>query len=47
VIFDTEGDPFRAQVRAFSTGVWPWPVTRDLAVMGALEAAAGPRAVAV
>jgi 1,5-anhydro-D-fructose reductase (1,5-anhydro-D-mannitol-forming) len=47
VAFDVECDPFSAQLRAFSTGAWPWPITRDLAVMGALEAATGLRAAAV
>jgi 1,5-anhydro-D-fructose reductase (1,5-anhydro-D-mannitol-forming) len=44
--FDVEGDPFHAQVRAFSTGEWPWTVDRDLAVMRALETAAAPQVVA-
>jgi 1,5-anhydro-D-fructose reductase (1,5-anhydro-D-mannitol-forming) len=40
VAFDCAGDPFRAELTAFASDLWPWPVDRDLAVMRALEAAA-------
>jgi len=50
VPFDAGGDPFARQVAAFERAVrgeqpWPWPVERDLAVMGALEDAVRPRGV--
>jgi predicted dehydrogenase len=44
VAFDGAGDPFRAELTAFASDRWPWPVERDLAVMRALEAAATPQA---
>jgi predicted dehydrogenase len=44
VAFDGAGDPFRAELNAFASDMWPWPVDRDLAVMRALEAAATPQA---
>lgn len=42
VPFDRTGDPFARQIAAFGRVVrgeapWPWPVDRDLAVMGAIE----------
>ncbi len=45
VPFDLAGDPFALQVQAFERVVaegaaWPWPVTRDLAVMAAIDALA-------
>jgi len=45
IAFDGAGDPFRAELDAFASDAWPWPVDRDLAVMRALEAAATPQAV--
>jgi predicted dehydrogenase len=44
VAFDGAGDPFRAELTAFASDLWPWSVDRDLAVMRALEAAATPQA---
>jgi 1,5-anhydro-D-fructose reductase (1,5-anhydro-D-mannitol-forming) len=44
IAFDGGGDPFRAELNAFASDMWPWPVDRDLAVMRALEAAAMPQA---